>query len=154
MRMIYTLRPSRDGFVTQQNYVYAMIAPYVGSVALVKVGVSLDPVHRLGAIASGCPLRIAHLRAYRIGTRHKAFRIEAEMHARLSAYHERGEWFRFDMADQNHKEALWGGFRASLGRHFRSPPSVLDIGSDQIQEAVNMAAMEKWHGRRKMIRPA
>jgi hypothetical protein len=154
MGMIYTLRPSRDGFITQQNYVYAMVAPYIEQTAFVKVGVSLDPLQRLASIASGCPLRIAHLRAYRVGPRHKAFRVEADVHARLSGFRERGEWFRFDMADKDHKQALWGAFRSALAPYFRTPPEVLDVEEDQIQEAVNLAVMERWHGRRKMLRPA
>lgn len=145
--------PARDEAFARNNYLYLMFAPHVDNSTFVKIGVSLDPVTRLGQLATGSPLKIAHLRAYKVGPRGKTYRVEHEIHYRLANFHVRGEWFEFDMTSENDKQALWGSVKCAIKRATRKFPDVLDISADQIQTACELAAEEKRIGRRKMLNP-
>jgi len=82
-----------------------------GSEPAVKIGVSANPLFRLKCLQASCPIALRLLGSVR-GT--PAY--ERKVHRRLSDYHLRGEWFRFDGKAKRVAEAIASGNLQKVAR--------------------------------------
>ncbi len=84
--------------------VYMMIADACCGESFCKIGVTTDLAARISAVQTGCPMPITDV-AY-LDLPSGARKAEALFHHRLRAYHTQGEWFRMNLSDPVHKQAM------------------------------------------------
>lgn len=71
-----------------------------------KIGITSDIAKRVGAVQTGCPLRITKVWAINVYGSGGAQAVEAAMHKRLAGYHSHGEWFAMQTDSEEHKAAM------------------------------------------------
>jgi|SRR5579859_3170539 len=81
------------------TFVYLVLCEERG-IIFVKVGIADEPIKRLRAIATGCPLDVGVLAYVELPNRAAAFQAERELHIQFQQWRTRGEWFRFKKKDK------------------------------------------------------
>ena len=96
--------------------VYMMIADACCGYSFCKIGVTGDLASRVSAVQTGCPMPITDVAFLELPPgRHRS--AEAMFHQHLRAFHTQGEWFRMNLSDPAHKQAMKDA-TAHVLRHF------------------------------------
>lgn len=83
--------------------VYVIVTPSDGPSTFFKIGRTMRIESRVKGVQTGCPFPIEHVLHLPLATDMQAIAIEGRLHARFSAFHSSGEWFRFDLTNPAHK---------------------------------------------------
>lgn len=87
-------------------YVYLLLCESENKIH-VKAGRSIDPIKRLDALLTGCPLIPGILAVCELPTRAQCADAELALHTAFDAWHTRGEWFCFAPADKGGFNFAW-----------------------------------------------
>lgn len=94
--------------------VYMMLADAGGGDSFCKIGVTSDLANRVRSVQTGCPMPITDV-AYLELPAGRHMEAERMFHHRLARYRTQGEWFRMNLADPEHKEAMADATRRVVG---------------------------------------
>lgn len=98
------------------SYVYMLVCRNSDGIHI-KVGMSDNPLNRLGSLLTACPLKPGVLATVELPNRPTALRFEKELHCALEQWRHVGEWFLFKPTD---KPAFNAAIR-SAAVHFAKP---------------------------------
>lgn len=100
----------------RDHYVYALFCPGGHERIWAKFGMSHDPLSRLDALRTSCPVAPQLMYSVRCDGKSDARMLEGWLHLRFGDYRQNGEWFLFKLEDKNE---LHMGLRTALV-HLRS----------------------------------
>lgn len=88
-------------------YLYVMVADSGDSeVRYFKIGISDNVASRVASVQTGCPIPITQVMTLSVGGRSKARSAEKNLHRVMQEFRTCGEWFKFDLSRQDHKDAF------------------------------------------------
>jgi hypothetical protein len=96
------------------HYVYMLLCQDAGGSIYIKMGISSNPISRLRALRSGCPVSpksFAYFETYSVRV---SRRIEADLHKSFAKWNAHLEWFAFLEADKAEFNAV---LNAVLAHH-------------------------------------
>lgn len=91
--------------------IYCMVTEEVSGVAFFKFGISRNPLSRVSEVQTGCPVPIVEVLMLPAISRREAMNVEQATHMLLAKYKTSGEWFRFELADPEHKKDFNGALK-------------------------------------------
>jgi hypothetical protein len=103
-----------DGRMRPGCSIYLAIADFGAAGKFVKAGFSTDPWKRLGSIQTGCPMPVKTLAYVLVPGDAMARKIEGLLHKVYAPCRTSGEWFQFDLENEDHKKRWSGGLSAVL----------------------------------------
>lgn len=120
---------------------------------LVKIGVSTEPIGRAYSINSANAQPLRWLLWCWVGGKKRAFKLEYELHKTFADRRTRGEWFRFNYADQSDKATFHAESKklyfALTGRFLNwtnaSPEQIKSYGSlmrQRLREKKKLATLQ------------
>jgi hypothetical protein len=101
-------------YLAEAHYVldaYFVYAAFTGE-GYIKVGISRIPFERIAAVHSNSPFPVEAAIWSWIGSKYLARRIEKQLKALWADRNTRGEWYRFDYADEADKRLFFGTINA------------------------------------------
>lgn len=129
--------------------VYVMAAPAKDGQTYFKVGRTSDVGKRVGAVQTGCPLKITKAWVLSVWDAGASIRLEWQMHEALKDFRSHGEWFAMTPSDPAHKKAMNEAFAqavrfASQGAEIRwRELSVKELREAMAQQASDAKAKRK-----------
>ena len=124
--------------------VYVMAAPAANGLTYFKIGITSSIAKRIGAVQTGCPLKISRVWAINTLSNGAAQALESSLHERLRAYHSHGEWFEMATENMEHKRAMNAAFAYAVdccGGPERAKWRAL--GVDELRQAIRDLRDEK-----------
>lgn len=96
--------------------VYCMVTEDLGGFSYFKFGISESPTSRMAAVQTGCPMKIVEILFLPGFSRREAQSAEADIHLALAEHRSSGEWFKFDLTNQEHKAAFNAALKLGMKR--------------------------------------
>ena len=127
-------------------YVY-MVVCKEGADIRIKVGMSDDPIRRLNALMTGCPLIPKILCTAELPNRQLAYKVEGELHSVLEEWHTNGEWFQFSESDKPRFNAAW----QAVFRAFSSPMRPLSWTKIWLKPLLNAAKKRRKYAQHRYM---
>jgi hypothetical protein len=149
MSVFHSAYYDRDGRVTG-SYVYMLLCPDTEFI-FIKVGMSQNPIKRLGSLKTACAVAPETLAIMPVQSSYIAASLEKALHTALAPWRTTGEWFRFKAEDKGEFNAIWKRVVAAFSADstplkwtMLSVSGLLEIGRQQRRAKLR---------RRKQFRP-
>jgi Meiotically up-regulated gene 113 len=128
-------------------FVYLLVCQD-GDPIYVKIGITIQPDHRLRALVNNCPVKAQRFATIRLWSRRKALDIENKLHSTFKQNRVTGEWFKFTLDE---KQAFNAELRKILAEH-SLPNWPLVIDQMPVKPFMDRAKARQRYFRRQMRR--